>query len=60
VEFSTALLETKSRRVVWSSDSYNEGSDGVRFFERGSSRTAHAMATQMVRLTAEMIAGRDR
>jgi len=60
VEFSTALIETKSRRVVWSSDSYNEGSDGVRFFERGASRTAHAMATQMVRLTAEMIAGRDR
>jgi hypothetical protein len=45
---------------VWSSDSYNDGKDGVRFFERGTSRTAHAMATQMVRLTAEMIAGMER
>lgn len=60
VEFSTVLIERQSRRVVWSSDSYNEGSDGVWFFERGTSRTAHAMATQMVRLTTEMIAGRDR
>lgn len=60
VEFSTLLIEKKSRRVVWSSDSDNQGLDGVHFFERGTSRTAHAMATQMVRLTAEMIVGRDR
>lgn len=60
VEFSTVLIEKKSRKVVWSSDSYNDGLDGVRFFERGTTRTAHAMATQMVRLTAEMIAGRER
>lgn len=60
VEFSAVLIERRSRRVVWSSDSYNDGSDGVRFFERGTSKTAHAMATQMVRQTAEMIAGRDR
>ena len=60
VEFSAVLIEKKSRKVVWSSDSYNDGSDGVHFFERGTSRTAHAMATQMVRLTTEMIAGRSR
>lgn len=55
VEFSTLLIERNTRKVVWSSDSYNDGMDGVRFFERGITRTAHAMATQMVRLTAEMI-----
>lgn len=60
VEFSTVLVERRSRRVVWSSDSYNEGVDGVRWFERGASRTAHAMATQMVGLTVEMMAGHDR
>ncbi len=60
VEFSTVLIEKKSRRVVWSSDSYNAGTDGVRFFERGTSRTAHAMATQMVELTTGMIAGAER
>jgi TolB-like protein len=57
VEFSTVLIEGRSRQVVWSSDSYNEGRDGVRFFERGTSRTAHAMASQMVRLTAEAMVG---
>lgn len=60
VEFSTVLIERKSRRVVWSSDSYGDGMDGVRLFERGTSKTAHAMATQMVRLTAEMIAQGER
>jgi TolB-like protein len=60
VDFSTVLIEKKSRRVVWSSSSYNEGSDGVRFFGRGTSRTAHAMATQMARLATGMLAGRDR
>lgn len=60
VEFSATLIERKSRRVVWSSESDNEGGDGVTFFERGTTRTAHAMATQMVRLVVEMIAGHRR
>ena len=60
VDFSAVLVERKSRKVVWSSHSYNEGSDGVSVFERGTSRTAHAMATQMVRLATELIAGLDR
>lgn len=59
VEFSAVLIEKATRRVVWSSDSYNEGSDGLGLFERGRSRTAHALATQMVRLTTEGIAGHD-
>ena len=59
VEFSAVLIERESRRVVWNSDSYNDGADGLGFFERGRSRTAHTMATQMVRLTTELIAGRD-
>jgi len=60
VEFSTVLIERGSRKVVWASDSYNDGDEGFRFFERGISRTAHTMATQMVRLATEMIAGGDR
>jgi hypothetical protein len=56
VEFSVELMERRSRRVVWSSESYNEGTDGLGLFERGRSRTAHAMATQMVRLTVERMA----
>jgi TolB-like protein len=57
VDFSTVLIERASGRVVWSSQSDNTGDDGVRFFGRGRSATAHLMATQMVRLATEMIAG---
>ena len=32
-----SLIERKSRKVVWSSHSYNDGDDGVRFFGRGRS-----------------------
>src|SRR5512132_3630652 len=31
VEFSTLMIQRKTRRVVWSSDSYNQGTDGVHF-----------------------------
>lgn len=55
-DFSTVLIERTSRRVVWSSHSYSDGLDGVRFFGRGRSATAHRMATQMVGLTAATIA----
>ena len=60
VEFSAVLIERKSRRIAWSSTSYNDGRDGVLFFERGTSKTAHAMASQMVQHAAGMIAGRQR
>ena len=60
VEFSTVLIERKSRKVVWSSDSHNDGREDVGFFERGASKTAHVMATQMVRLTADSMVGRGR
>jgi TolB-like protein len=60
VEFSTVLIERASRRVVWSSQSDNSGADGVRLFGRGATRTAHAMATQMVRITSDMITGAGR
>lgn len=60
VAFSTVLVERATRRVVWSSQSDNDGYDGVRFFGRGASRTAHTMASQMVRITTDMIAGGER
>jgi TolB-like protein len=60
VEFSTVLIEKRNRKVVWSSDSHNDARDGVGLFERGTSKTPHAMATQMVRLTAASMAGPGR
>lgn len=55
VDFSALLIERKSREVVWSSKSYNEGDDGVYFFDRGRVNTAHAMASEMVSHVVDMI-----
>jgi hypothetical protein len=35
VSFSAQLIERESREVVWSSNSYNEGDEGVFFFDLG-------------------------
>jgi TolB-like protein len=59
VDFSTVFLERKSREVVWGSNSYNEGDDGVFFFDRGRVNTAHAMSSQMVRWIGEKMLGDD-
>jgi len=47
VNFTVQLIERKNRMVVWSSESYNQGDDGVFFFDWGKVNTAHAMAIQM-------------
>lgn len=55
VDFSAQMIERKSREVVWSSKSYNEGDDGVYFFDLGRVNTAHVMASEMVNHVVEMI-----
>ena len=55
VSFSAQLLEKKSREVVWSSNSYNEGDEGVFFFDLGRVNTASAMVSQMAQLIGRMI-----
>ncbi len=50
VDFSVFAIEGKSREVVWSSKSYNRGTDGVYFFDRGKESTASSMASEMVRI----------
>ncbi len=56
VDFSTVIIERTSRQVVWGSNSYNEGDDGVFFFDRGKVNTAHTMTSQMVQAIVKMIA----
>jgi hypothetical protein len=56
VDFTAMIIERKSREVVWSSSSYNEGDDGVFFFDWGRVNTAYAMASQMVRSIGKMMA----
>ncbi len=55
VGFSTLMIERKSREVVWSANSYNEGDHGVFFFDWGKINTAHAMASEMVQSALETI-----
>jgi len=55
VDFFVQLIERKSRSVVWSSVSHNEGDDGVFFFDVGRVNTAHAMASQMTQWIGEMM-----
>ena len=55
VDFSVIVIEKKSREVVWSSTSYNEGDDGVFFFDHGRVNTAYVMASQMTRSIGERI-----
>jgi hypothetical protein len=49
VEFSMRVFDMKTRQIAWSSLSYNEGDDGVFFFNLGKVNTAHEMASGMVR-----------
>ncbi len=55
VDFSAQLFESHSRQVVWAIQSFNQGDDGVFFFDWGRMATAHAMTAQMVRLAVETI-----
>jgi TolB-like protein len=53
VEFSARVFDMKTRQIVWSSSSYNEGDDGVFFFNLGKVNTAFAMTSGMVRSAVE-------
>lgn len=55
VDFAAQIIERKSREVVWTVKSYNQGDDRVYFFDLGKVKTAHAMASQMVQLAVEDI-----
>jgi TolB-like protein len=55
VDFVARITERKSREVVWTVKSYNQGDDGVFFFDWGRVNTAYAMADQMVQLAVEEI-----
>ncbi len=49
VDFSAEMLDNKNSQLVWTSKSYNGGSDGVFFFDWGRFTTASAMAAHMTR-----------
>jgi TolB-like protein len=53
VEFSVRVFDMKTRQIAWASTSYNEGDDGVFFFNLGKVNTAHGIASGMVRSVVE-------
>jgi len=59
VGFSTQIIAKQGREVVWSSDGYNEGDDGVFFFDLGRVNTASVMASQMARWIGKMVVTRQ-
>jgi hypothetical protein len=53
VDYTAQLLDTASRRVVWSSFSHNTGSDRVWFFGQGRLRSAAALGSAMAQSTVD-------
>lgn len=56
VMFSALMIERQSRKMVWSSASYNGGNDNVLFFNFGKIYTASALASGMTRAVAARMA----
>jgi TolB-like protein len=55
VNFSVLLIERKSRLIVWSSESYNEGDNGVFLFDWGKINTAYTMTSQMAQAIGKIM-----
>lgn len=47
IDFSIQLIERASKKIVWASKSYNEGDDGVFFYDWGRLNTASVLAAKM-------------
>jgi len=57
INFSCQILDPKSKRVIWSSISYNKGDGGVFFFDVGRVNTVPAMLSQMIEKLITQIFG---
>jgi hypothetical protein len=53
VYFLTEVLEKKTKKLVWTSESYNRGDDGVFFFNQGRVNVAGGLAEYMARSAVE-------
>lgn len=55
VNFSTEMIEKRSRQTVWASKSFRGGSQGVFFFDFGKIYTAQQLAGKMTRSSTALI-----
>jgi hypothetical protein len=56
VDFTVKILHARSRRMVWSSRSYNDGNEGVFVYDFGRVYTAHRLVSEMAWGTVEAFA----
>ncbi len=59
VNFYVTAIEKISRKVVWASESLNQGNDDVFFYDVGKINTASALASEMARAVAAKMSGRE-
>lgn len=55
VNFSIVVIERATRKIVWAANSYNNGDDGVFFFEAGRFYMANTLASAMAGVVAEQL-----
>lgn len=55
LDFTVVVIDRLNKKMIWASKSYNEGNDGVFFFDRGRLNTAGALASEMTKAVAEKI-----
>jgi TolB-like protein len=55
VGFAAQFIDRKSREVVWSSSSYNQGDENVFFFDVGRFYTASVMVSEMAQWVGRMM-----
>lgn len=49
VDFFSMIIDRKTKKMIWASESYNKGNDRVFFFDYGRINTASALASEMTR-----------
>jgi hypothetical protein len=55
VDFLAALIEKKSRKIIWAAKSYKQGDEGVIFFNVGKTYTASGLAAELGGVVREML-----
>ncbi len=58
VDFSAQVIEKATRKVVWTSSSWNRGDDGVYFYDWGRVNTASALTGLMTRTLVRELTAR--
>jgi TolB-like protein len=56
VDMLAALIERKSRKIIWAAKSYKKGDEGVFFFDVGRKFTANSLAAELSGVVKDLLA----